>query len=210
MIFKGAAFIIELLQMKKNQEICVFTQPVEFFKNLITAAIENQKVTLEADVEYYLVSLLSQYMQTEMMKKSEEAPLAIRLHKALVATPPEKVQILKEVGDFSLYISGFFADSLNRKIVDIDYYMAMGGAAYLKLSHAFTHQNLQALYRDLFERFSTCVDILAEVSDITFSSTNKDLLRLYEKWLKTKSVRVAELLKKAGLFPLENIPTNFQ
>ncbi|MEK7790128.1 MAG: hypothetical protein AAB309_00695 [Deltaproteobacteria bacterium] len=196
--------------MKKEQEICVFTQPVEFFRNLVTAAIGNQKVTLEADVEYYLVSLLSQYMQTAMMKKSEGAPLAIRLHQALVAAPSEKVQILKEVGDFSLYISGFFSDSLNRKIVDIDYYMAMGGAAYLKLSHAFTHQNLQALYRDLFERFGTCVDILAEVSDITFSSTNKDLLRLYEKWLKTKSVRVAELLKKAGLFPLENIPTDFQ
>ncbi len=197
-------------KMKKDQEICVFTQPVEFFRNLITSAIKNQKVTLEADVEYYLVSLLSQYMRIEMMKKSERAPLAIRLHQALVATPSEKVQLLKEVGDFSLYISGFFADSLNQKIVDIDYYMAMGGAAYLKLSHAFAHQNLQALYRDLFQKFGTCVDILTEVSDITFSNTNKDLLRLYEKWLKTKSVRVAELLKKAGLFPIENIPTDFQ
>lgn len=196
--------------MKKDQEICVFTQPIEFFRHLVTTAIENQKVTLEADVEYYLVSLLSQYMQIETMKKSEESPLAIKLHKALVATPSEKLQILKEVGDFSLYIAGFFSDSLNRKIVGIDYYMAMGGSAYLKLSHAFPHQSLQSLYRDLCERFGTCVDILSEVSDKTFLSTNKDLLRLYEKWLKTKSVRVAELLKKAGIFPVENITIDFQ
>jgi len=192
--------------MKNEQEIRLFTQPVEFFKHLVQTAIENQKVKLDTEIEFYLVSLLSQYMKSEAMQRSGEIPLAIRLHKALITSPAEQAQILKEIGDFSLYISGFFADSLNRKIVDIDYYMAMGGAAYSKLSHVFSHQRLQSLYRDLCKRFGTCVDILAEVSDVTFSTTNKDLLRLYEKWLKTKSARIAALLKKAGLFPIENSP----
>lgn len=196
--------------MKSKPEIRLFTQPIEFFKHLVQTAIENQNVKLDAEIEFYLVSLLSQYMKSEAMQRTGEIPLAIRLHQALRATPSEQVQTLKEIGDFSLYISGFFADSLNRKIVDIDYYMAMGGAAYSTLSQVFSHQHLQSLYGDLCKRFGTCVDILAEVSDVAFSITNKDLLRLYEKWLKTKSMRIAALLKKAGLFPIKNLTSDLQ
>ena len=142
------------------------------------------------------------------MQKSAQDPLAIQLQKALLSSTHERIQLLKELGDFSLYISGFFSDSLNRKLVDIDYYIAMGGVAYNNLSHTVpTLSALQATFKDLAHRFGTFVDILAEVSDSAFVHTHRDVLRLYEKWLKTRSERLAELLKKEGLFPLDALTT---
>ena len=193
---------------KSLHTIHIFSEPLEFFRHLVTTAIGNQKVEVTQDLEYYLVSLLTKYMEIEKMQKSSQDPLAIQFQKALISGPHERIQILKELGDFSLYISGFFSDSLNRKLVDIDYYMAMGGVAYHKLSDTVqTTSVLQTIFRDLALRFGTFVDILAEVSDSAFVHTHRDVLRLYEKWLKTKSERLAELLKKEGLFPVDSITT---
>ncbi len=193
---------------KSPHTIHVFSEPLEFFRHGVTTAIENQKVEVTEDVEYYLVSLLTKYMEIEKMQKSAQDPLAIQLQKALISSTYERIQLLKELGDFSLYISGFFSDSLNRKLVDIDYYMAMGGVAYHKLSDTVAATSvLQTIFKDLAWRFGTFVDILAEVSDSAFVHTHRDVLRLYEKWLKTKSERLAELLKKEGLFPLDALTT---
>lgn len=193
---------------KSPNTIHVFSQPLEFFRHLVTTAIENQKVEVTQDIEYYLVSLLTQYMEIEKMRRSAQDPLAIQLQKALISGTHERIQLLKELGDFSLYISGFFSDSLNRKLIDIDYYMAMGGVAYNNLSHTVSAMSvLQTTFKDLAQRFGTFVDILAEVSDSAFVHTHRDVLRLYEKWLKTKSERLAELLKKEGLFPLDALTT---
>jgi hypothetical protein len=57
------------------------------------------------------------------------------------------------------------------------------------------------LYHELAENFSVFVDILSEVSDKSFSHTNKDILKVYERWLKTKSLRDEKILKKEGIFP---------
>jgi len=188
-------------------QVSIFTEPLEFFRELVLGALKNQNVNVNEDIEYYLVSLLTKYLSVEAMQKSEQDPLAIQLHKAMISGTQEQIQLLKELGDFSLYISGFFSDSLNRKLVDVDYYIAMGGVAYKRLSEVFEKSVLKAMFEDLGSRFLTYTDILAEVSDTTFTHTHRDILRLYEKWLKTRSERVASLLKKEGLFPIDTIPT---
>src|SRR3989338_10348431 len=185
--------------MKKTLQVSLFEKPVEFFRKLVLEASQNQNVLLQEEAEYYLVSLLTHYMKTDVMRQTGEDPLAIKLHKAMIATRIQQVQILKELGDFSLYIAGFFSDSLRRKLVDIDYYMGMGETAYHQLSTTMAQEALQGLYKDLCNRFGTYVDILAEISDQTFSHTSQDLLRLYEKWLLTKSGRLSKLLQKEGI-----------
>jgi len=85
-----------------------------------------------------------------------------------------------------------------------------GGAAYFNLSNALAQAALQDLYKDLHQRFITYVDILSEVSDQAFSHSNKDVLRLYEKWLKTRSERLEALLKKEGIVPNATLNTKRQ
>jgi hypothetical protein len=43
---------------------------------------------------------------------------------------------LQRLGDVSLFFAGFFSGSFARKLVDIDYHIAMGGRAYGTLAGA--------------------------------------------------------------------------
>ena len=183
----------------KTKSIQLFSQPVEFFRTQVTKAIKNQKLQVSYETEFYLVSLLAQFMPTQIFQKSTELPLAIALHKAMSSNKAARILLLRELGDFSLYISGFFPDSLQRSLVDVDYYIAMGESAYLKLSYEAQPSTLITTFRDLCEHFITYVDILGEVSDSAFFHTSQDILRTYEKWIKTKSQRLEQLLRTEGV-----------
>ena len=107
---------------------------------------------------------------------------------------------LRRSGDESLFVSGFFAESLQRGVVDVDYYVAIGGAAYNALGRQETDA-CSPVFAELARKFVGFVDVLADVSERTSCGSNADLLRLYEKWLKTGSPRSAQLLTEKGVVP---------
>ena len=106
--------------------------PVEFFKEQLARAMEHQRVSTSAFTEYYLVNLLAGYVRGEALPSREpgydETPLAMLYVRALQASRFERARMLRSLGDLSLFLSGFFSDSVGRKLVDLDYYRAMGGA----------------------------------------------------------------------------------
>ena len=67
-----------------------------------------------------------------------DEPLALRLGRALGSGGLEQRARLRYLGDFSLFTSGFFSDSLSRRAVDVDYYVSMGEFAYGSLSRRDT------------------------------------------------------------------------
>ena len=118
-------------------------------------------------------------------------------------------QILKQIGDLSLFIAGFFSESLNRKMVDVDYYATIGGRAYHALSRVET-DTFSPVFAELGSKFVDFVDVLSEVSERTSCATNVDLLRLYEKWIKTGSRRSGQLLVERGVVPNASIKATLQ
>jgi hypothetical protein len=106
-----------------------------------------------------------------------------------------------------LFISGYFSDSLNRSLVDVDYYIALGERAYGSLAR--TDDTLSDVFDELAEKFSGFVDVLGEVSERSSLASNTDVLRLYEKWLKTKSRRSGDLLARQGIVPNGSVSTRF-
>src|SRR5262249_60175610 len=119
--------------------------------------------------------------------------LGVRLARAVDGGGVQQRASLKEIGDVSLFVSGFFSDSLTRKLVDVDYYVAIGGSAYNALSRVET-ETFSPVFAELGTKFIGFVDVLAEVSERSSCTSNADLLRLYEKWLKTGSPRNRHLL----------------
>src|SRR5262245_18839616 len=105
----------------------------EFFHEVVTSAIRNQGVDTSEPTECYLVHLLANYSHASL----KDEPLGIKMAQAKLAAPEERVRHLREVGDTSLYVSGFFADSLSRKLVDVEYYIQLGGTAYGELAQFF-------------------------------------------------------------------------
>lgn len=187
-----------------------------YFHELVSGALQHQKLKADEHISFYLVNLLSHFTQSENIQRredGEEMPLAILFCQAQNESPEVKVRLLRYLGDFSLLISGFFQDSLSRKIVDIDYYMSMGGAAYSQLStlNVFKRQqNLSAqLFGELAGGFVKWVDVISEVSEASHINSHQNLLRLYEKWVKTGSHRLKDLLSRQGVFPIEGLKGDF-
>jgi hypothetical protein len=178
----------------------------DFFRDLLTRAIENQRASVQPFTELYLVNLLHEFLASEALYVQAEdgswqqKPLAFLLKDALQEAGPSRVRLLKRLGDTSLFISGFFPDSLARRssLVDVDYYIAMGGRAYDAVAR---HATESSLWEELSDKFRLLVDILNEVSERTLASSESGLLRLYERWLKTGSDRLANALVRQGLVP---------
>ena len=182
----------------------------DFFQGLLAQAIANQRarehVPLEA--EAYLVNLLGGFLATDTLYVREEdgslqqKPLAFLLKEALEEQGPARAALLRRLGDTSLFVSGFFADSLHRSPVGVDYYKAMGARAYDALGQHVAHKVAhRSLYAELSAKFGLCMELLAEVSERTFASSNAGLLRLYQRYFRTGSERLANLLRGRGLLP---------
>jgi hypothetical protein len=180
-------------------------RPIEHFKGLVTEAIQHQNVATDEMTEFYLSSLLASFVDSKLSTE----PLAITYIKALESDRELRGRLLKELGDLSLFTSGFFSDSLTRKIVDIDYYIAMGASSYDHLAsiHNNEESTLGPLFSELALKFKLFVEVLAEVSERCQLTSSTDILRIYERWLKTKSQRTEALLRELGIEPLD-VATN--
>jgi hypothetical protein len=172
---------------------------VEYFKELVDGALAHQGVAAADLTTFYVVQLLAGFLQRQADNDAEQ-PLALRLAEALESGAVRQRFSLKQIGDVSLFISGFFSDSLRRKLVDVDYYVHIGGVAYNTLSRQ-EGDTFSPVFAELAEKFVRFVDVLAEVSERSSCSSNADLLRLYERWLRTGSRRSGQLLLERGVVP---------
>ncbi len=169
----------------------------EYFHDAVSSAIRKQGLDASEPTEFYLVNLLAGFTTTP----PDDQPLTLKLANAQVVSPDERVRCLRNVGDTSLYISGFFSDSLERKLVDVDFYIQMGVSAYGQLAYHFrSSSELQGIYDELGAKFTGFVDVFTEISEQS-ALTDGDLVALYERWLRTGSERLARRLRARGVIP---------
>jgi len=198
----------DFASMTSKPNLTLVTQPQEFFRELVTQALGKQQVKTRPETEFYLVNLLNQFMTAERLT---EEPLALMMKDAIEQPEPRaQSEAFKRVGDVSLYVAGYFQDSLNRKVVDVDYYIDMGGTAYRAVATRSDETIFKSIYRELAEKFGSFVDVLADVSEQTSQKTERDILRLYELWVRTRSERAAKALQEAGILPNETIKKDWQ
>lgn len=186
----------------------------EYFRESIDAAMDKHGIAVDPHATHYVVNLLTIFARSEDLYEDHGEsyglkPLAVMMADALdAATAAQRSFSLQRIGDVSLFIAGFFADSLAHKLVDLDYYIYMGGNAYGSLSEEIRGttrgQALADVYRELARKFQLLVDVLNEVRDGARQSSDIDVLRTYEVWLRTGSRRAAALLKQQGVVPMPN------
>jgi hypothetical protein len=185
--------------------------PAEYFKDLVEGAIARQHLRTNELTSYYLVDLLCRFMRPDRripFNDDTSEPLALRLARALESGGMEQRARLRNLGDFSLFTSGYFSDSLKRRPVDVDYYVSMGEYAYGSLGRRDTDA-FGEVFAELARRFVGYMDVLADISERTGSSRSDDVLRLYERWLRTGSSRDGQRLASRGLVPNASIGSKF-
>jgi hypothetical protein len=168
-----------------------------FFKEILCEALDHSGMQVAPSTEYYLVALMGEFAKARI----SDEPLGLKLVRT--EDSAARVAALKEIGDTSLYVSGFFAESVNRQMVDVDYYIGMGGAAYRELSGRMTGSSVSEVYAELSARFPDFVDVLARIrSQVNFAG--HDVVALYQEWLRTRSDWIEERLSKMGVLVTPN------
>lgn len=184
--------------------------PTEYFKDLVSSSLARQHVQAADLTEYYLVNLLCQYIRLDVASGAPDhgEPLAIRLARALQSGGSEQRARLRSLGDFSLFMSGFFSDSFKRRLVDVDYYVSMGEYAYGSLGRR-EEDAFSEVFAELASKFVGFTDVLADISERTALASYADDLRLYEKWLRTGSERDGQRLIERGILPNHSVGKRF-
>jgi hypothetical protein len=183
----------------------------EFFRKSVADAMERQQLEAGDHTAYYVVNLLTLFSRSEALfddtrEGRQLKPVAKVLAEAADAEyAPERNFALQRVGDVSLFVAGFFGDGLTRKLVDVDYYVQMGGSAYGALADRVRGSErgrvFGAVFAELAAKFQDFVDVLADVAGDACPSQH-DVLRLYETWARTGSRRAERLLRSQGIEPV--------
>ena len=170
----------------------------EFFHEVVTDALSAVDLDASAPAGWYLVGLLGEFTTARLT----DEPLGLKLAKA-AESPGQRVRTLKEVGDTSLYVAGFFAESLTHSLIDVDYYVGLGQSPYTQLARSLgSKKSIGEVYQELAAKFPRFVDALAAVRKrVTLAELNasNDISRLYDIWLRTRDEWVEKKLAQAGL-----------
>jgi len=177
----------------------------DFFHASVGAAAARQHAPLSEEGLYYLSNLLVERGRTG---ETREAGTLVELYQqAVQGGTQQTVTAYRELGDRTLYTSGFFRASLARRLVSLDYYMQMGSAAYQRLARLARGprgegKGLDEVFAELGDHFEVCSDLLQEVRAGVAGAegcSDTDVLRLYEEWLVTGSPAIANRLRELGV-----------
>ena len=89
--------------------------PAEYFREMVESALARQHLQAGELTSYYLVNLLCQFVRPGASRafSRDAEPLAFRLGRALETGGSAQRAELRSLGDFSLFMSGFFSDSFS-------------------------------------------------------------------------------------------------
>jgi hypothetical protein len=183
----------------------------EFFRDSLRDALVRQQASVDDHTEHYVVNLLTMFARSEALFEPTPLgprlrPLALMLAEAADASSAEqRTRTLQRLGDVSLFVAGFFSQGFARRLVDIDYHIAMGGRAYGTLAESCRAgargRALASVFAELAAKFQRIVDALNDVSEMAHRHDHRDVLRQYEIWLRTGSPRAHGILRRLGVEP---------
>lgn len=179
-----------------------------FFHDVVDDAMRKKHVEATEAAEYYLVSLLTDYARPDPRNcEALERPLTLLLDEALHAPGQERFERLRVLGDGVLYVSGFFAPHLETRGVEVRYVTSLGARAYdgagkMLRGSGETGPDLFFELAENFERFAELLAAVAEKLSLAASPSSQNVLKLYERWLKTGSDSLGSELMSRGVLPV--------
>jgi hypothetical protein len=182
-----------------------------YFEQVITDAIRAHHVDATDAAARYLVDLLAEYAHPDEEAGSTfNRPLTFVLHDALQTIGAERFRKLRQLGDHALYALGFFGGHMEQKGVDQTYVARVGSTAYTHAASMMRPrarrepQGREDVLSELASKFDRFTVVLRDVAEGTLAAGAQDdrtVVRLYERWLKSGSSRLAEELGARGIIP---------
>lgn len=189
----------------------IFQSPKDFFGDAVKEAFHQRRIDAGPHVEAYLVQILEHYILAERLHDGETVDelgnrkpqtLAETLLVAVQSNHATKMGLLKQLGDRTLYTCGFFSDSFERKVIDVDYCVEMAGTAYGLLANSTREDMMSQVYNIYSRRFIEFVEALNYISEKFHLQSTQNVLRIYDRYLRTGSELAREKLNDLGIVPI--------
>jgi hypothetical protein len=192
--------------------IAIAPNVTQYFQEVISDAIRARQVEATGAAESYLVSLLCSFTHPdEAAGAGFDRPLTFLLQDALETTGAERFRRLRTLCDHALYALGFFGGHIAVKGIDRGYVSSVGSSAYLHAAASLRNRaraerrdGVPDVLSELAAKFDRFAAVLADVAEGTLACGARDersVVKLYERWLKTGSSRLAEELGARGIVP---------
>ena len=164
---------------------------------LVAEAEELCGIKLDEELESYLVFTLMRYLRRPEMA---HRILALDFLEALQSSRQQRSQVLRDVGDQCLLVSGLFPRQAERRRVRVSYYVDLGRSAYQNLAESLT--KTAQLFEHLAEEFIAAMDTLQAIRVLGQQGSGLLPVEAYELWQDTASRQAYEqLLRQSGGLP---------
>ncbi len=175
-----------------------------FFENL-SEINKKSLCPVPESIIYYSSDVLDKFaLSQDFFETSDgkvrEKILGMKLLEATQVSRDEQKKIYKEVGDMSLMVCGYFSESVNKKIVDTQYYAQLGKMAYSHLN------NVHPSFLDIpcfYGMVATCFESLTTLMTILATKDRNGVVDnnlIFKKILNSESVSDKEMLV-SGVIP---------
>lgn len=173
----------------------------DFFRETVQRAFRRQAVESSEQTEFYLVNLLERFANPH--RSWDSRPLALEYLESFHSPAPCRYAKLKHVGDTALFLSGIFMENLERRLASTDYYISLGRLAYHQLGAPAGRPptGTGPLFQEMADRFPDLVRVLTEISFSDLFPSDRQTVRIYTRWLRTRGRQDAEWLLRHGLIP---------
>jgi len=180
-----------------------------FFRSEVESALDDGGFRVTDGSVDYVAALLADYLRPgpEVDAALRES-LTLLFSAALESEGRERFERFRCLGDGVLYFSGFFGDNLKRRGVTLDYVGALGARAYdgaANLMSVSGRAGARNVFRELASNFTTFVALVSSVANTIqarSAQTDESILRLYERWARGGSQRLADELLQRGVMPV--------
>ena len=163
--------------------LLVSTTSSILWHDVIKHAEDRCSITLQEELETYLVSLLMRYTNKPEVAKQVFATAFLE---TLHLTERERNVALQHVGDQCLLFAGLFPRAAEKRRVKISYFVDLGRSAYAGVSGKQTEP-----FGSLALQFVMLMDVLQSIRQVP------DLLPMeaYDQWMEVGSQRAYKILQ---------------
>lgn len=168
--------------MSKSKEILEVTSLQSYFFQNLTELNNKSICPIPEEIIYYSSSVMEYYgLSSKFFEfqngRAQSKILGTKLLEAQLKDRTEQKRIYKDIGDSALMVCGYFSKSIDKKILDLNYYIKIGQLAYLRLNNLSPELlNIPRFYKVM----ATCFVNTTKLISILSTVNNEDF---YQKLL---------------------------
>lgn len=155
------------------------------WQDLVKHAEDRCSITLQQELEAYLVTLLSRYTNKPEVAKQI---LASAFLEALNLNDSQRQIYLQHVGDQCLLFAGLFPRIAQKRLVKVSYFVDLGRSAYASISN-----KANDIYDLLALQFVVLMDVLQSMREPPHHLMP---IEAYEQWQEVGSNRALKILQE--------------